>query len=384
MKLVHSVPTFNLNDGGPPRSVGQLLDHLVDKHIECHLIFGEKDGTMRSSICEKVEIHTSQINPKGIFNRLRSSQFAPILEKLHKEIRIDLVHNHGLWLRSSHDICKSCRKLGIPYVISPRGMLEPWALNQNGLLKRAALALYQESDLKFASALHATSQCEADNLRRMGFRQPIILLPNGILSNQQAACSAKTRLGMKRLLFLSRISPKKNIPTLLRAWQRLRPEGWELCIAGNGKPSYMRKMTSLAESLELGSSISFWGPRYGTEKDKLYRCSDLFVLPTFSENFGIVVAEALSYGLPVITTKGTPWSGLIKNGCGWWIDPVEETLYRALKEATALTDSERSEMGARGISWVNKRFAWDAIASKMIESYEWLLGQTCKPDCVIA
>jgi len=121
----------------------------------------------------------------------------------------------------------------------------------------------------------------------------------------------------------------------------------------------------------------------GEAKANLYRCADLFILPTFTENFGVVVAEALSYGVPVITTKGAPWEGLITHGCGWWIDIGAEPLAAAIREAVAISDEERYAMGKRGRLFVEENFGWSDIAEKMLFVYQWILKEGSKPECVI-
>jgi glycosyltransferase involved in cell wall biosynthesis len=121
----------------------------------------------------------------------------------------------------------------------------------------------------------------------------------------------------------------------------------------------------------------------GEAKTKLYRQADLFILPTFSESFGVVVAEALACGVPVITTKGAPWEGLLTHRCGWWIDIGVEPLATALRAATALSDEERREMGERGRRYVEREFSWPSIAEQMLAVYRWVLEQGDKPDCVV-
>ena len=121
----------------------------------------------------------------------------------------------------------------------------------------------------------------------------------------------------------------------------------------------------------------------GEEKDILFRDADLFILPTFSENYGVVVAEALSYGIPVITTKGAPWEGLVSYHCGWWVDIGVEPLAKALREAVSLSGYERRAMGARGRQLVEARYAWSSVAMDMKAVYEWTLGGGRAPSCVL-
>jgi len=128
--------------------------------------------------------------------------------------------------------------------------------------------------------------------------------------------------------------------------------------------------------------VSFPGPVRGEEKWTLYRESDLFVLPTHSENFGIVVAEALASGVPALTTTGAPWSVLEDENCGWWVAPDEEAVDAALADATSRSESERLAMGRRGRALVEERFSWNPVADAFRRVYAWILGDAPRPDCV--
>jgi len=180
---------------------------------------------------------------------------------------------------------------------------------------------------------------------------------------------------------LSRIHPKKGLINLIDAWARVRPEGWRLVIAGPDEGGYQAEVAERIRTSGVGEQVSFVGAVEGEAKAALYRNADLFVLPTFSENFGVVVAEALAYGLPVLTTRGAPWADLETHNCGWWIDTGVEPLAQALREAMALSDEQRHAMGARGRDYV-LRYDWGGIAAQTAAVYRWVLGQGDKPDCV--
>ena len=120
-------------------------------------------------------------------------------------------------------------------------------------------------------------------------------------------------------MFLSRIHPVKGLMNLVAAWERVRPERWRMVVAGPDEGNYLAEVETAVQRAGLERNFDFVGPVAGAAKEKLYREADLFILPTFSENFGMVVTEALSYGVPVITTKGAPWKGLVDHRCGWWL-----------------------------------------------------------------
>jgi glycosyltransferase involved in cell wall biosynthesis len=185
-----------------------------------------------------------------------------------------------------------------------------------------------------------------------------------------------------QLLYLSRIHKKKGIEELIYAWARIRPSNWELVIAGgDGGDGYRQKMINLCESLKLAQSIRFTGEVYGSDKDRLYAEADVFILPSHSENFGLVIAEALSFGLPVITTRATPWGEIAKQECGWVIDNDIDSIVSCLIVALNTTTAERNQMGARAIKYADN-FNWNNIAFQMADVYDWILFREAMPKCI--
>jgi glycosyltransferase involved in cell wall biosynthesis len=295
------------------------------------------------------------------------------------------VHSHGLWHPVNHWAARAARAWGVPLVVHPRGMLEPWALEQKRMKKRIALALFQQRDLDRAQALVATSEMEFENLRAFGLRQPIAVIPNGVELPEPGAGDAPRGRGSeertRNALFLSRVHPKKGVLELVRAWAEVQPEGWRLRIAGPDEDGHWSEVARLIAELGLGDVVDYLGPVDGAAKAAAYREADLFVLPSFSENFGVVIAEALAYGVPVITTRATPWAELETHHCGWWIDTGVEALAGALRQATSLSVDPRRAMGERGRAYV-ERYDWEHIATQTVTLYRWLLGQGERPVCV--
>lgn len=283
--------------------------------------------------------------------------------------RPDVIHDNGIWLAHNHQVAQRALRASIPRIVSTRGMLEPWALNYKRLRKRVAWTLYQRRDLERAALLHATASMEADNIARLGLRVPVATIPNGIdvaiRTRAPYADPARTRVA----LFLSRIHPKKGLPTLIEAWRLVRPSNWELHVAGPDESGHRADIERLVTRAGLAQTIKLIGPRDGEAKADAYRTADLFVLPSFSENFGIVIAEALAYGTPVLSTTGTPWASLLEKDCGWWVAPSLEGIAEGLRQATACGDARRHEMGLRGQALVQSEFSWNGIAQRFNEVY---------------
>lgn len=292
-----------------------------------------------------------------------------------------IVHDHGLWLPSNYVTARAAARFITPYIVSTRGMLQPWSLQQERAKKAVAWRLYQRRILATASVLHATADSEADAIRSLGLKTPVAVISNGV-AMPEVDGDPKPGSKTRRALFLSRVHPGKGLDSLLRAWGQVRPKGWELIVAGPEEGGHRRELEELSDRLGLHDVVSFLGAVADSEKWDLYASAELFVLPTHSENFGIVVAEAMAAGLPVITTKGAPWAVLETIRSGWWIDHGVEPLVEALQHAVSLPDEERRAMGERGRAHVEKSYSWDTVAEKMIAVYTWMLGQGSRPDWV--
>jgi glycosyltransferase involved in cell wall biosynthesis len=186
------------------------------------------------------------------------------------------------------------------------------------------------------------------------------------------------------LVVLSRIHPKKGLDNLLRVWKELVGQfrDWHLVLAGSDLIGYQRELEHLILQLDLGGHVTFTGPLSGASKDAALGNAELFVLPSHSENFGIVVAESLGYSVPVITTRETPWKELESYRCGWWIEDDPAALKSALTEAMRLSPRERREMGLNGRSLVEQKYSWSRVAEEMVSVYEWIVAGGAVPDCI--
>ena len=180
------------------------------------------------------------------------------------------------------------------------------------------------------------------------------------------------RLLVTKLLFIGRVAPIKALPNLVEA--ATISDGWRLRIVGTDSKGYEDELKALADKEGVSDRIDFAGPKYGEELENEYLNADCFILPSFSENFGSVVVEAMAAGLPVITTKGTPWAELEERECGWWVENDPETLARTIQAMMALSDEERRAMGARGRKLVEEKYQWPAIGRQMAREYERVVG----------
>jgi len=368
-----TVASLDPSTGGPSRSVPRLGEAVKKVGADVQLFVNNQEGKIGQN-----KNATSESLSVNAVNKLGDA-----VKKLkEKNLNNVLIHNHGIWLPINHYASETAKRFNIPLIISPRGMLEPWALNYRRLKKTIAWILYQRRDLKIASVFHAASDKEANSIESLGLRIPMAIIPNGVdipMFRKLGEDIKKERTA----LFLGRIHSSKGLINLVRAWTKICPEYWNVLIAGPDEGGHKAEVELEIQRHGLSDTFNFVGPVEDSDKWEMYKNADLFVLPTFSENFGIVVAEALASGLPVITTKGSPWAELEEHKCGWWIDIGVEPLAKALQEAIKLTPEERKAMGLRGRQLVEQNYSWDKIGKEMLSVYEWVLKGGSPPSCVI-
>lgn len=377
------IPGLHPAAGGPSRTIVQLCDALARRpDVRVTLVSQRRRNEPVMLSEESKVLRRIAESESGVSLKIGLPLRAELLQVL-RSASSAVLHSNGLWTAVNHWVTHQARRWQIPLIVQPHGMLEPWALAYRGWKKRLALSLYQRRDLKSANLFIATAEQEAESIRRFGLRQPIAVIPNGVeLAVGGGGCGRWTRPGAARTaLFLSRIHPKKGLLNLVNAWGQLRPRDWRLVIAGPNEDGHLAQIMAMVRRQGITECVEYVGEVEGQRKAELYRDADLFVLPTFSENFGVVVAEALAYGLPVITTRGTPWADLERFGCGWWIDTGVDPLVNTLRKAISLPKDEREAMGERGRCYV-QRYDWNVIAQQTAEVYRWVLVRGPKPDCV--
>lgn len=281
----------------------------------------------------------------------------------------DCVHLHGIWSPRLAGSFRAWRKRGVPCVVSPHGMLAPWALSHKWLKKKVAWHLYQKHSLDQAVFLHGTSEHETRQFKKLGLKPPVATIPWGVSLPSVAEKSA-SRSRPRTALFVGRIYPVKGLPLLVEAWAKVRPTGWKMKLVGPDEAGHRAEVEALIRAAKLEADFEFTGPLQGEALRAAYENASLFIQPSYTENFGMAVAEALAYSLPVLTTTGTPWSILPDRGCGWWVSPTVDQITQALTNATRLEDVVLRDMGAKGRDVVAREFSWCQTAGKMQQLYQ--------------
>ncbi|HKO18497.1 MAG TPA: glycosyltransferase [Acidobacteriaceae bacterium] len=384
---IHTIGSLHAKHGGPSRSVVALCHALRASDVEIDLIAlrSADREPLESVSSDGVHLHFPVGHTSYVAGLLRGEQAfrRAITDASHRCADLPKVlHDHGLWRPTNHAAAASALSEALPRLVSPRGMISRWALDYRRWKKRVAWALFQAGDLHSASAIHATSQLEAQEARNLGLRQPLAIVPNGV--DCPPLPQSRTRNNSeRRALFLSRIHPKKGLLNLVAAWARVRPQGWILEIAGTDDEGHRAAVEAEVQRQGVSGSVRFVGPVADEAKWPLYWDSDLFVLPTFSENFGMVVAEAMGAGLPVITTTGAPWAVLRERNCGWWIDLGVEPLVDAIRTATSMRDQDRELLGRRARDYVIEQLSWESVADRMVSVYRWMSAGDDQPADVV-
>jgi len=381
IKALQILGSVDVRVGGPAYSVKNLTEHLNALEVKTDIwTFNYPYQDQKINLNQGGEHFVA---PDSFLSRKFAAWNPRAKNHLNAIVsNYDVIHNHGHWLFGNAYARMVSQQMKKPVMISSRGLLEPWALGWRSLKKKLALQLFENENIKAANIFHATSHQEAENMRRFGIKQPIAVIPNGI-DLMSATVSAET-LSKKQILFLSRIDPKKGLERLFSIWQRQAkrfPE-WELVVAGNGCESYMARLKEDARGKGLDSSVRWAGFVQGEDKTKLFNQASAFILPTFSENFGIAIGEALSHGVPVITTNGTPWNEIQTEKCGWYTENNEASIEKALIEALNTPAQALKEMGMRGKALIEKKYTWPNVAKEMVDTYRWMLKVGDKPDCV--
>ena len=316
-----------------------------------------------------------------------SAGFRPALARLQP----DVVHVHGLWMYASVMAHGWANRTGAACVVSPHGMLDPWALANSAWKKRIAAALYQDRHLRQAGCLHALGSAEYLAIRALGLDNPVCTIANGVALPDPAphvpewrrALPSNTRL----LLYLGRLHPKKGLRGLLQAWARAFPPAerawpWILVVAGPDDGGHRAELEALAGGLGILDTVRFIGPQFGADKHAAFASADAFVLPSLSEGLPMAILEAWSHGLPVLMTPECNLPDGFSTGAALRIGPELQDTAAHLRRLAQMGAGLRRTMGAAGRTLVAERFTWPALAVEMASVYRWLLDRGSPPACV--
>lgn len=390
MKILHVSASYlpAVRYGGTIVSVHGLCRALARRGHDVHVYTTSVDGPGDSAVPHNTEVDVDGVKVWYFQSQLaRRLYFAPPLAgMLRGHVReFAVVHTHAIYLWPLWAAARSAYAAGVPYVVSPRGMLEGELIERKSLLWKAALiGFFEKRTLEHAAAIHVTSRREADEARAFGFDLPQMCeIPNGVDLDTNPAGSVSPVIdaiasGGPYALFLGRINWKKGLDRLIRALAHA-PQV-RLVLAGNDEEGYRQVLEPLARAHGVATRLVFAGPVAGADKLALLKGAQFLVLPSYSENFGNVVLEAMAAGRPVVVTPEVGVAELVREaGVGLVVDGAAASLGGAMARLAA--DLElRQSFGARGQSLAIERFTWDAVAAQMEALYERVVSG-CVPAC---
>jgi poly(glycerol-phosphate) alpha-glucosyltransferase len=324
---------------------------------------------------------------------LRALGYAPDLYRAIRDARLDVLHLACLWMYPTLVSLRWMREGGGPVVVSPHGTLDTWALANSRWKKVIAAALYEKRHLARAACLHALCQAEANALRDFGLKNPICVIPNGVVLPDRTAGAAPpswaTELPChaKALFFLGRLHPKKNVLALIEAWVEVNrqdddAQDWWLVIGGWDQLGHAQECQDAVERTGA-PRVLFAGQLHGASKDVSFRAASAFVLPSLSEGLPMSVLEAWSYGLPVLMTPECNLPVGAQFGAAVEIGSAPEAIAAGLRRLFSMTDAERTRMGNAGRALVEDRYAWTGVAGEMLAIYQWVLSADARPASCI-
>ncbi|MER8479337.1 glycosyltransferase [Mesorhizobium sp. M1163] len=377
MKIIQISPLVEAEANGPSYSVPALCAALTR--------LGHSVTLMTVSSAPSARSFSFEYRSYPQLGRSNQLLWSPGLARalISDGSQADIIHNHNIWGFPPIYAAQAANRNSKPLVVAPRGTFSPIALERSRYKKKIFWTVLQRKSIMSASCLQATSEQEFEDIRSFGLRTPIALIPNGIDVLERPILGSREAVRARRVLYLGRIHPIKGLENLLIAWDSVsrKHPAWELRLVGPDEQRHRTVLEALAKRLRL-PRVTFCGPVFGEHKTREFAEADLCILPSFSENFGMVVAEALAHAVPVITTTRTPWSGLVGEQAGWWIAPEPSAIAAALDDAFSKPAGDLESMGCRGEKWMRRDFSWDAIGRSMVELYQWLLLGDTKPSFV--
>jgi len=372
MRILLAASTLDEMAGGLPVCVGQLAAALADAGHTVTIA-----GQATSDVQE--DPSALPLQPRVQIHRVRrawsmAGQAAAAID-LHRFVRHwatcgvaeseQVVHLHGVWSPAIMAAAEAALSSESRVVISPHGMMMREALQKSALVKQFAWNACVRRHLSTADAVHVTSRKEAADLACLLPQLASTQVPWGV-----PLASARKWIGGRDsdrvASFLGRMIPLKGTELLIDAWAMLNPGGWVLNLVGPSESRTKQALANRIRTLRMEDRIRLLPPISAAERETFWEGTDLLVLPSRSENFGLVAGEALAAAVPVVTTTATAWTDVERIGCGWCVSPSLDSLVDGLRVATVQSQSTLAFMGAKGRQWIEQDFSWRRIAERFV------------------
>ncbi|MDP6824209.1 MAG: glycosyltransferase [Dehalococcoidia bacterium] len=376
MQVLHVAAGFEVRQGGPPRVVASLTSGLSRAGVSS-IVFAAEHVVDHGPLVEAPDASLRLFRTGGLA-RWWPGHSPDLKRALQREARAaDVVHIHEMWHYPHFAAARACKSLGVPFVVSPHGSLDPWALASKQLKKRVYSAIWQRRLLGRAAAAHALTGTEESQLRAYGYSGPVSVIPNGIDVDEFQRPVPPGLMddrypelrGKKVILFLGRLHEKKGLDLLVRAFAGLHGTRLDthLLIVGpdDGYETDVRRMIGEAG---IEGSVTLTGPLDGDDRLAAMTRADVYALPSYSEGFSVGVLEALAAGIPVVISTFCYFPEVETAGAGLVTEPDVEEVEAAL--STVIDNPELGDrMGKAGKNLVHTGYSWESVASSFIELY---------------
>lgn len=387
LKILQVIPGIAPLYGGPSQAVIELSTSLIAAGVQTEIATTDANGSARLAVDLEKPMAYKGVQTHFFCRHLGDSikYSRPMANWLSLHVSdFDAVHIHGIFSHQTLSASHACIRSKVPYVIRPMGMLDPWSMNQKPLRKFLAWHLLIKQCLRKAAVIQYTCEEERLNAERSFGLTHGFVIPNGVRTDLLEAPPATSMRGKKNIpleapyvLTLSRIHPKKGFELLLDGFsdylKGIQCPNLHLVIAGEGDPDYVKALHAQAQGLGIEAYVHWTGWLEGEEKRGAMQDANLFVLPSFQENFGIAAVEAMACGIPVLVSRQVGLAHEIEvANSGWVIDLSRDELCMALREAASKA-GERAVRGKAGRELVRWRFTWSTVSRAMIEMYENIL-----------
>ncbi len=374
MRVLH-VGSFDVNQGGPAMSTYLTMFGLRQLGVDAELLMYPLSigGSLRG---DDVPIHyaSAPIDRQLLYSFSYKREMLALGE-------YDLYHAQGVWQYPTYALADVARQRGKPYIITPRGMLYAQDIaKSNRLFKELSLRIRLLRDLNMAACVHVTCVDEMMHCRRLGVTSPIAIIPNPVEIEDH---HQRKEDGVFRLGYLGRLSSRKRVESLIYAFAELGEVTTEaeLLIVGGGDVEYEEFLKREVARLGL-TNVRFTGFLSGQDKANAIASVSVMAMPSEFENLGNVILEALVRRIPCIATTGAPWEELHSWGCGWWIEPTQEAITKAVCRAILTPEATLQEMGARGRSLMEQRYSVESISKSMRSLYDWVAHGSEIPEFI--
>ena len=392
LKVLQVVPSVSPVRGGSTTAVLELVRSLLQQGVETEIIATNDDGpgVLDVPLFQKLDFEGL---PVTFFPRwsppLRSlSEFGISLDHtrwLAQHLQeYDLLEIHATFSYVCTAAGHVARRQKHPYIICPHGQFSPWVIQQKNRKKLLYNRLFEQANFRQVAAVHCTTAAEAQNVKAFGITAPTFSIPLGVTVADPVPAAADRLREVYQippdravLLFLSRFHPKKRPDFLLSVLAQLPQNNVHLLLAGDGDPDYRAALEQQIEQSGLRDRVTLPGFLTGAAKALALYGSDLFVLPSYGENFGIAVAEAMATGLPVMVTPEVEIADEIAaQGAGWVVPGTVAAWKTTLMEVLSLSRNERETWGQRGQQFAQTHYNWQAIGQALVETYQTVLQRS--------